>query len=188
MFCEAWGLNDMDIIELLYGSTRVLIGQIEQVSDCRRQCESTAVRQILGQCAVGHKPSGAPYLIDNPLVNISISHCRHLVAVALDQERKVGIDIEEPREQQLERVISHILSDDERHIFDVNTPLRLRAWTLKEAAFKAADLPDIDYRRDIRISSFNSGIVSVRNQDYKIAECAEKLLFGIAATLSLVTQ
>lgn len=86
-----------------------------------------------------HDPDGAPLLVGSPL-NISISHSRHFAAVAVDPDRRIGIDIEEPRMEQLQRVISKFLTPDE--IPEWSDRL-LQAWTCKEAVFKAAGIPTI---------------------------------------------
>ena len=65
-----------------------------------------------------------------------------------------GIDIEEARLMQLERVASRVLNPDETD-FDL-----LQAWTLKEAAFKAAGLPIADLRE---IHLCHDGTITARN-------------------------
>lgn len=86
-----------------------------------------------------HDPDGAPLLVGSPL-NISISHSRHFAAVAVDADRRIGVDIEEPRLEQLQRVISKFLTPDELPGWGHRL---LQAWTCKEAVFKAAGIPNI---------------------------------------------
>lgn len=103
-----------------------------------------AVDQLLLRAAgpgarVIHDPDGAPLLVDSPL-NISISHSRNFAALAVDADRRIGVDIEEPRLEQLRRVISKFLSPDELPEWGERL---LQAWTCKEAVFKAAGIPTI---------------------------------------------
>lgn len=98
------------------------------------------VREELGEnVRVLHQADGSPVLAGSPL-NISISHSRHYVALALHPTKRIGVDIEEPRMEQLRRVISKFLSPDELPMWGERL---LEAWTAKEAAFKAAGIPGI---------------------------------------------
>lgn len=98
------------------------------------------VREELGpDVRVLHLPDGSPVLSGSPL-HISISHSRHYVALALHPTLRVGVDIEEPRMEQLRRVISKFLSPGELPVWGDRL---LEAWTAKEAAFKAAGISGI---------------------------------------------
>lgn len=98
------------------------------------------VREELGEnVRVLHQADGSPVLAGSPL-NISISHSRHYVALALHPTKRIGVDIEEPRMEQLRRVISKFLSPDELPMWSDRL---LEAWTAKEAAFKAAGIQGI---------------------------------------------
>lgn len=103
-----------------------------------------AVAELVSRAAgpgarVIHDPDGAPLLADSPL-NISISHSRRYAAVAVDSHRRIGVDIEEPRLEQLRRVISKFLTPDELPAWGNRL---LAAWTCKEAVFKAAGVATI---------------------------------------------
>ncbi len=98
------------------------------------------VRERVGpDVRVIHEADGSPVLIGSTL-NISISHSRHFVAIALHPTLRIGVDIEEPRLEQLGRVISKFLSDAELPLWRNRL---LEAWTCKEAAFKAAGVAGI---------------------------------------------
>lgn len=78
---------------------------------------------------IGHRPNGAPYLLQDLARHISISHSRHFIALAVS-DAAVGIDVEEWR-PVLPKVVGRVT-----HPQDAETdPLRL--WTAKEALFKA---------------------------------------------------
>lgn len=81
-----------------------------------------------------HDADGAPLLAGSNL-HISISHSPHFAAIALDEHNRIGVDIEEPRLEQLGRVISKFLAPEELPLWQSQL---LRAWTAKEATFKAA--------------------------------------------------
>lgn len=120
----------------------------------RREAEREAVERLVGHlfggdARVGHRDTGAPY-IEGADVYISISHSRSAACLAVADDGAPGVDIEEPREQ-LRRVAPRVLSDDEMEIYGRSMPLLLRAWTLKEALYKAALTPGLDFRSDIAL-------------------------------------
>lgn len=73
--------------------------------------------------------------------SVSISHCRAGVAVAFDEFRTVGVDIETLR-PQLQRVKTRFLS--QAQLETMVTPAQLlEAWTIKEALYKAMLTPGL---------------------------------------------
>lgn len=109
-----------------------------------RELEKQAVRDIIAEvcgpeCMLCHDAQGAPYLCknDKPVpVHISISHSAKLACVAFNSTTRIGIDIENIR-PQLRRVASRFLNEEERSFIKTDFDL-LKAWTAKEATFKAA--------------------------------------------------
>ncbi|MDE6160264.1 MAG: 4'-phosphopantetheinyl transferase superfamily protein [Muribaculaceae bacterium] len=119
----------------------------------RREAERAAVERLLAAALPGgyhltHNADGAPVLEGGP--HISISHSRTHAVVALCAEAPVGVDIETPR-AQLARVAPRVLSAQEVEAYGATTEGLLQAWTLKEAIYKAALTPGLDFRRDIRL-------------------------------------
>ena len=51
------------------------------------------------------------------------------------------------------RVAPRVLSESEMAVYGVSSDLLLRAWTMKEALYKAALTPGLDFRRDIMLPS-----------------------------------
>ncbi|MCM1310918.1 MAG: 4'-phosphopantetheinyl transferase superfamily protein [Bacteroides sp.] len=100
----------------------------------RRAVEKLVAEQVGPEIRIIHVADGAPLLVGSPL-HISISHSRNFAAIALDEDVRIGIDIEEPRLEQLRRVISKFLLPEELPTWESQL---LRAWTAKEATFKAA--------------------------------------------------
>lgn len=102
--------------------------------ESQRICVKNMLRDFLGDDAIlHHRFDGAPFL-SIPGLNISISHCRKAVAIALSNKRKVGIDVEIWREQ-LVKVAPRFLQKNELNEMSSKTTL-LRDWTYKEAVFK----------------------------------------------------
>lgn len=121
----------------------------------RTEREHAAVGDIIARffgadACVGHRDSGAPYLVGREDISLTISHSRDYAAVAFSAERTVGVDIEQWREQ-LVRVAPRVLSESEMAVYSATPALLLRAWTMKEALYKAALTPGLDFRRDIML-------------------------------------
>lgn len=127
----------------------------------RRDVEKAATAQLVttlfgSEATVVHNPDGAPLLMlpdgATPAPKISISHTIRTVALAVGHTgRHIGIDIEQPR-QQLVRVARRFLSPEETAIHAASEENLLRAWTAKEASFKAAGIPGLTLA-DIRLDA-----------------------------------
>ena len=143
--------------ELSYSHTRIYIKALESRG---RQAERAAVaelvREALGEdVTIDHRSDGSP-TVDVPGMVISVSHCATCAAIALS-DRPVGIDVETDR-SQLARVAPRVLSPAELACYSD----RLQAaWTLKEALYKAALTPGLDFRRDIQLPIDGSDIATV---------------------------
>lgn len=126
----------------------------------RREAEKAATVQIVTTlfgpgATVAHNPDGAPLLIlpdGAQAPEISISHSIRTVALAVGRAgRHIGIDIEQPR-QQLVRVAARFLAPEETAIHAASEENLLRAWTAKEATFKAAGITGLTLA-DIRLDA-----------------------------------
>lgn len=123
----------------------------------RTERERAAVGDIIARffgadARVGHHDSGVPYLVGREDISLSVSHSRDYAAIAFSIRRTIGVDIEQWREQ-LVRVAPRVLSESEMAVYGVSSDLLLRAWTMKEALYKAALTPGLDFRRDIALPS-----------------------------------
>lgn len=96
-----------------------------------------------------HLPNGAPAL---PVAaSISISHCNGLAALSVGPEgTRIGIDIETLR-PQLQRVAPKFLSPAEMELYNKDLESLTAAWTLTEAAYKAAGIAGLELCTDIRL-------------------------------------
>lgn len=113
---------------------KVFNGNRNDVARCIREMLGEGVRVI-------HEADGSPLLAGSEL-KVSISHSRRFVAIALNQNVRPGVDIEEPRLEQLSRVISKFLTDRELPLWRNRL---LAAWTCKEAVFKAAGVAGLGF-------------------------------------------
>lgn len=140
---------------MIFDDVTLLVAPIASLDGCqRREAERRAVAGLVSQAfgpeaVITHNPDGSP-AIKGRATSISISHSRDYACIAFSDRRTVGVDIEQPREQ-LRRVAPRVLSDSELTVYSRSDALLLRAWTLKEALYKAALTPGLDFRADIRL-------------------------------------
>ena len=123
----------------------------------RREREKEAVLRLLTavfgtSATLRHKADGAPYIDDSahPGIHISISHSttHALLAVA---HHVIGVDIDHQR-PTLQRVATRFLSPAEQAFVGDDLPTLLKAWTAKEAIFKASALHPADFAAQIDLS------------------------------------
>jgi len=136
-------------------SVEVYLAPIHAGEEPRHERERAAVagmvRALFGpNAAIGHDETGAPRL-KGQAESISVSHSRLTTAIAIDRKgRALGIDIEQAR-PQLTRVAPRVLSETEMAGYAATTDGLAMAWTLKEAAYKCAGVPGLDFRSDIEL-------------------------------------
>lgn len=145
-----------ELLALLPDDESVRLQAEEQFSAPARRLEWVAVRVLLchmleRQVPILYHDNGAPYLPDYEALDISISHTRGYVAVALAQEGQIGIDIETSASAKVERVRSKFIRDDEQA--DSLTELLLH-WSAKETAFKILHRERVDFRKHLRVLPF----------------------------------
>ena len=160
------------------------LSAVEGFASASRRAERLAWRKLLREvleeyfdctCPDGlrieYSAEGAPRLKDFPRLNISVSHCRDMVAVAvscaappadIECGRACGVDIERT-DRNFDRISSRYLTAEER---DLSSDKRLPAavWCAKECLFKMQGREGLDLLRDIAVTEidFPAGIVSGR--------------------------
>lgn len=128
-----------------------------------RILEWTAVRvllyTILGrQVQILYDEQGAPLLPDYEGLDISISHTKGYVAIALSETEYVGIDIEQIEHKEdgentrVERVRERFVRDDEYAETLVGLLLH---WSAKESVFKVLGREGVDFLKDLKVLPFD---------------------------------
>lgn len=116
------------------------------VSEKRRREKAMTlalVRNVFGMDAeISHTPDGAPFLADHPGTYISLSHSGNRAALAVSADSPVGIDIQDPS-PRLRRVAARFLNSSEIPLWAKDDASLLRAWTIKEAVYKAAGIKEL---------------------------------------------
>jgi len=148
----------------------------------RRKCEWLMVRTLLKDLSgeekeIAYLPNGKPYLTDHSFY-ISISHTnykgiagqatscrpewRHrndkllgFVAIVLDAEKEVAIDIETISPRVL-KIKDRFLSEKEAQSISADSEIvhLLLHWSAKESVFKILDTENVDFQSQIHISPF----------------------------------
>ena len=140
--------------------------EMEEISFIKSESlrkQRLAVRALLNELFedkvyLAHHDNGKPY-IENNSINISITHTEKYVAVILDRDDEVGIDIES-LDRDFSAVEKKALSEDE--IDDLeddreekNEHLAIY-WCAKEAIFKKMSQYNVDFVEQIEIERFRS--------------------------------
>lgn len=112
---------------------------------------------------LGHFRNGAPFLYGEQS-RISVTHCRGLFVVAtlpptpevdlaeFSERAAMGIDAERADRSQVLKIRGRFLSDEELALVPADdVTANVIAWTVKEAAYKAAMTEGLDFRDAIRI-------------------------------------
>lgn len=116
-----------------------------------------------GWRVVGHFPGGAPFFEDENR-RVSLTHSGGFMAVAwmpeadrplgdaFDIASSLGIDAEKKDRRQVLKIRPRFLSEQELQLAsEDDTEANILLWTIKEAVYKAALTPGLDFREQIRI-------------------------------------
>ncbi len=160
-----------ELLALLPDADLVRSEAEERFSSKSRILEWTAVRvllcSVLGrQVEILYTDEGKPMLHDYEELNISISHTKGYVAIALSETTSVGIDVEQiepfvtgdsvastvvglPR---IWKIRSHFMRDDE--IANTTVGLLLH-WSAKESVFKVLERSGVNFVEDLKVYPFD---------------------------------
>jgi len=148
-----------DLLNLLQKKEQYL-PYLSQITSETRKKEWLTVRVLLKEMLGEEKEiiytsTGKPYLSDNSY-QISISHTKGFVAVALHPEMKIGIDIERisPR---IQKIRSRFMNEkEEANLNKEHEEVHLLLyWSAKESMFKILEEQDVDFKTCLHINSFN---------------------------------
>lgn len=111
------------------------------------------IKELAGEeKQVYYNPSGKPYLTDKSF-HISVSHTKKFVAVAINREKPIGLDIEQISDKIM-RVQSRVIGKGEYIDKDNDLVHLLLHWSAKEAMFKFLDADSIDFREHLFVEQF----------------------------------
>ena len=156
-----WQISESE--EELRNQTSIPTDELEEISYIKSESlrkQKLAVRALLDamfedKVYLSHHDNGKPY-IENCVTNISITHTDKYVAIILNDNEDVGIDIES-LDRDFSAVEKKALSEDE--IDDLedddkrNEQLAIY-WCAKEAIFKMMGQYNVDFAEQIEIERF----------------------------------
>lgn len=150
--------------------------------EAERHAVAGVVRHVFGRdVEIEHRADGSPVVGGTEVqCEISVSHGAGLAVVAVGGKERIGVDVECWREQ-LRRVSRRFLSVDEISEWG-SEELLLRAWTIKEAVYKATGIKGLALT-DIHLPESSSGAVAtVFGRRYRLSYFGE---FPVAITLAV---
>ena len=158
LLCKLWRIDELEEImdpnnELNSEDYQILLKR--KANHLRNQF--LASRKLIGlinpDLRISYKED-IPILSDNR--NISISHSDEIVTVLISKENGIGVDVEKIN-NKVQSVASKFLSSNEIRFFGKAPSTRqlIRAWTAKEAVYKALRKPGINFSDNIILDKFN---------------------------------
>ena len=156
-----WQVTETE--EELKALSSVPSDEMEEISFIRSESlrrQKLAVRALLDEMFedkvyLSHHDNGKPY-IENSITNISITHTEKYVAVILNDNEDVGIDIESLA-RDFSSVEKKALSEDE--IDDLEEDEKRNGqlaiyWCAKEAIYKMLGQYDVNFAEQIEVEKF----------------------------------
>jgi len=156
-----WQITETE--EELKALSSVPSDELEEISFIRSESlrrQKLAVRALLDEMFedkvyLSHHDNGKPY-IENSITNISITHTEKYVAVILNDNEDVGIDIESLA-RDFSSVEKKALSEDE--IDDLEEDEKRNGqlaiyWCAKEAIYKMLGQYDVNFAEQIEVEKF----------------------------------
>ena len=156
-----WKITETE--EELRSLTSIPSDEMEEISFIKSESlrkQKLAVRALLDEMFdekvyLSHHDNGKPY-IENSVTNISITHTDKYVALILDDDEDVGIDIES-LSRDFSAVEKKALSEDEIDDLEEdgkrNEQLAIY-WCAKEAIYKKLGQYNLDFAEQIEIERF----------------------------------
>ena len=97
-----------------------------------------------------------PFLPDEQF-HFSISHCGDFAAAIVSSDKRVGVDVEEPKAKIL-KIADKFISNEEYEIFNVSSNLQgsnvtmlTKIWSAKEAVYKWYGNGGVDFKEHIQL-------------------------------------
>ncbi len=150
--------GEFDAESFMHELTESEIKRVLSFGHIRRKREYIATRmlrnRIFGKQDIQYSAIGAPSIGANS--HISISHSKNLAAIAVNENFKIGLDLEPPRPNI--RSIQHkFLSEEEKRTFDTDCHLEMtKVWSAKEALYKLAGRKEIVFATQLFLSKDDS--------------------------------
>ena len=127
----------------------------------KRKLEFLAVRVALKKLLnkefyIFYTEEGKPFLDENQF-NISISHSKNWVAVAVHSSKQIGVDIE-CWSDKIPKLYKRFLNEEEQRSLSNGTDVKQLqiAWSAKEALYKIIGKTAVDFANQLQIFPFEA--------------------------------
>ncbi|MDR3287771.1 MAG: 4'-phosphopantetheinyl transferase superfamily protein [Prevotellaceae bacterium] len=166
--------SDSEMLLSQLACKKLYLPYIEKMPEHRKREWLTVrllIKELLGEeKEIAYQPNRKPYLSDGSyFISISHTNCRKMenrtgknkssifgyVAVVLDKEKEVAIDIEKISPRALNVRERFINAEEAKAISPHNEMIHvLLHWSAKESVFKRMNLKDLDFKEYIHIQPF----------------------------------
>lgn len=117
----------------------------------KRRKEYLGARILLNEidpsCSIRYRKTGKPKISNS---EISISHCNQYVAIALNHQYDIGIDLQFIK-SKIDNIKEKFLSEDELERFSHDADTLTNLWSIKESCYKLFDEYELNFKENIRI-------------------------------------
>ena len=149
-----------------------IVSQKKLESSAARFCLWSLCQQISeGPWDLRKDERNRPYF-DQSDYHISLSHSFPFVAAIISHKKSVGIDLERFG-RQVGKIGPRFLSAEEWNRWQDSHSDLTKAWTCKEAIYKAMGVPGLAFQQDIRLPSFADNPFKIHVRDKKITISTE---------------
>lgn len=149
-----------------------IVSQKKLESSAARFCLWSLCQQISkGPWDLKKNDRNRPYF-DQSDYHISLSHSFPYVAAVISYKKPVGIDLERFG-RQVEKIGPRFLSAEEWNRWQNSHAALTKAWTCKEAVYKAMGVPGLAFQQDIQLPSFANNPFEIHVRDKKITISTE---------------
>ena len=149
-----------------------IVSQKKLESSAARFCLWSLCQQISeGPWDLRKDDRNRPYF-DQSDYHISLSHSFPFVAAVISHKKTVGIDLERFG-RNVEKIGPRFLSAEEWNRWQDSHSDLTKAWTCKEAIYKAMGVPGLAFQQDIQLPSFANNPFKIHVRDKKITISTE---------------
>ena len=149
-----------------------IVSQKKLESSAARFCLWNVCQQISeGPWDLRKDERNRPYF-DQSDYHISLSHSFPFVAAIISHKKSVGIDLERFG-RNVEKIGPRFLSAEEWNRWQDSHSDLTKAWTCKEAIYKAMGVPGLAFQQDIQLPSFANNPFKIHVRDKKITISTE---------------
>ena len=149
-----------------------IVSQKKLESSAARFCLWNVCQQISeGPWDLRKDERNRPYF-DQSDYHISLSHSFPFVAAIISHKKSVGIDLERFG-RKVEKIGPRFLSAEEWNRWQDSHSDLTKAWTCKEAIYKAMGVPGLAFQQDIQLPSFANNPFKIHVRDKKITISTE---------------